>query len=238
MPATPLPLFGAIQAKILDLLPELTRLKQERTLKADDSYVTQADILVQETLRSLITTYDPKAVLVSEEDLASHGEVALSGSVYVLDPIDGTENFTSGLPEWGVSLCHYRDGHHAESLLLCPEMRLALGTGDPIRPQHSRIAGISSSLTKEDILALEPGFEYRIIGCCVLNMLNVVRGAYATFENPKGAKVWDIIAGLNLALEHGHSVTVDGKPYRGELLDPAGRYKFRVVSKFHSGGNP
>jgi fructose-1,6-bisphosphatase/inositol monophosphatase family enzyme len=66
-------------------------------------------------------------------------------------------------------------------------------------------------------------------------MLNVVRGAYATFENPKGAKVWDIIAGLNLALEHGHTVTVDGQLYRGELLDPAGRYKFRVVSKFHNG---
>lgn len=232
-------LLREIQSRIDSNLDCIIALKAERVKKPDDSYVTKGDLFVQELAFEVIRKRLPDAALVSEEleQVPPIGELH-QGDVIIIDPVDGTENFTSGLPEWGVSLCHYRDGHHAESLLLCPEMRLALGTGDPIRPQHSRIAGISSSLTKDDILALEPGFEYRIIGCCVLNMLNVVRGAYATFENPKGAKVWDIIAGLNLALEHGHSVTVDGKPYRGELLDPAGRYKFRVVSKFHSGGNP
>jgi myo-inositol-1(or 4)-monophosphatase len=232
-------LLQHIQANIESNLEEILSLRDTRVKKSDDSYVTRGDLLVQELTLATLRVDLPDARVISEEleNLPTPGMLE-SGDVIIIDPIDGTENFTSGLLEWGVSLCHYRDGHHAESLLLCPEMRLALGTGDPIRPQHSRIAGISSSLTKEDILALEPGFEYRIIGCCVLNMLNVVRGAYATFENPKGAKVWDIIAGLNLALEHGHSVTVDGKPYRGELLDPAGRYKFRVVSKFHSGGNP
>lgn len=223
-----------IQSSIDSNLDRILALKAERVKKQDDSYVTKGDLLVQEIAIELILNRLPASRIISEEltELPALGLLE-SGDVIIIDPVDGTENFTSGLPEWGVSLCHYRDGTHVESLLFCPEMRLALGTGDPVRPQHSRIAGISSSLTKDDILALEPGFEYRIIGCCVLNMLNVVRGAYATFENPKGAKVWDIIAGLNLALEHGHSVTVDGHPYQGELLDPAGRYKFRIVSKYH-----
>lgn len=223
-----------IQAVVHANLAEILSLRATRIKKSDDSYVTEGDLLVQELAFETLRRQLPGAAVVSEElDTPPAMDTLASGDVIIIDPVDGTENFTSGLPEWGVSLCHYRDGAHVESLLFCPEMGLSLGTGDGISPQHSRIAGISSSLTKEDILALEPGFEYRIIGCCVLNMLNVVRGAYATFENPKGAKVWDIIAGLNLALEHGHAVTVDGKPYQGELLDYAGRYKFRIVSKFH-----
>lgn len=226
-----------IQTRIDSNLDRILDLRSERVKKPDDSYVTKGDLLVQELAFDVIRNRMPGAAVVSEE-LEQLPPIAdlQQGEVIIIDPVDGTENFTSGLSEWGVSLCHYRDGVHVESLLLCPEMGLSLGTGDTVRPQKSRIAGISSSLTKEDILKLEPGFEYRIIGCCVLNMLNVVRGAYATFENPKGAKVWDIIAGLNLALEHGHSVNVDGQPYGGELLDPAGRYKFRVVSKFHNAG--
>ena len=223
-----------IKSSIESNLEEILSLRSTRVKKSDDSYVTKGDLLVQELTLATMRSHLPDAVIISEEltDFPSRGMLE-SRDVIIIDPVDGTENFTSGLPEWGVALCHYKNGAHVESLLLCPEMGLCLGTGDKIHPQQSRIAGISSSLTKEDILALEPGFEYRIIGCCVLNMLNVVRGAYATFDNPKGAKVWDIIPGLNLALEHGHSVTVDGKPYRGELLDPTGRYKFRIVSKFH-----
>lgn len=227
-------LLRKIQACIDSNLGHIIALKNDRVKKPDNSYVTKGDLRVQELAFAVIRDGMPDALVVSEElePIPPLNKLQVS-DVIIIDPVDGTENFTSGLPEWGISLCHYRDGAHVESLLLCPEMRLSLGTGDIVSPQYSRIAGISSSLSKENILALEHGFEYRIIGCCVLNMLNVVRGSYATFENPKGAKVWDIIAGLNLALEHGHTVIVNGKPYQGELLDPTGCYKFRIVSRFH-----
>jgi fructose-1,6-bisphosphatase/inositol monophosphatase family enzyme len=228
MPASHQPLYNAIKAKILLLLPELTRLKQERTLKADDSYVTQADILVQETLHSLITTCDPKALLVSEEDLASHGTTALNGSVYVLDPIDGTENFTSGLPEWGISLSHYSNGKHVASMLACPELGYWLQSGESWPRFTSRIRGLSSSLGKNEFEKLENGIEYRIMGCCVYNLLSVLRGSFQSFENPKGANTWDILAGLNLALEAGLQVSVDGKAYTGELLPPGKKYRFKI----------
>ena len=113
-------------------------------------------------------------------------------------------------------------------MLLLPELDCVLKTGDKVEKFESRIAGISSSLTKMEILNLEPGFEYRIIGCCVYNMYNVIIGAYNTFENPKGAKVWDIIPGLNLALENGLTVTVNNKKYNGELLEPTKKYCFTI----------
>jgi len=68
-----------------------------------------------------------------------------------------------------------------------------------------------------------------MIGCCVVNMMSVIRGSYLSFENPKGANSWDILAGINLALEHGLYVVVNGKPYTGEYLPAAGKYTFKVV---------
>nr|HRY62645.1 inositol monophosphatase [Candidatus Paceibacterota bacterium] len=75
------------------------------------------------------------------------------------------------------------------------------------------------------------GYEYRIMGCCVYNMYNVIKGSFAAFENPKGAYSWDIIAGLNLAAEHDLVVVVEGKKYNGEFLDPAKKYRFKIKQK-------
>ena len=80
----------------------------------------------------------------------------------------------------------------------------------------------------DDLARMEPSPEYRIMGCSMYNMYNVIRGAYALFENFKGANCWDILPGLNLALEHGCEVEVNGETYHGEFLPPTARYRFKV----------
>ncbi len=220
-----------IESKITENLDDILKLRATRTSKADDSYVTEGDLLVQNIIIETANSLIDDLTIVSEElvDLPSLDAIS-SGQVLIVDPIDGTENYTSGLPEWGVSLSYFKDGKHQESLLCCPEIQLSLNTGKIVTRHESRIAGISSSLTKEDLLELEPGFEYRIIGCCVLNMINVIRGSFATFQNPRGAKIWDIIGGLNLALEQGLNVTLEGEPYAGQLIDPSGKYRFKITA--------
>jgi fructose-1,6-bisphosphatase/inositol monophosphatase family enzyme len=148
--------------------------------------------------------------------------------VVVIDPIDGTENFTSGLPEWGISISCYKSGEHIGSLLGAPELGRWLRTGDSVQSFQSRIRGLSSSLSREQIANIDIGHEYRIMGCCVVNMLNVISGSYLSFENQKGARSWDILAGLNLALEHGLEVEVDGNSYTGEFLDWNRKFKFKI----------
>ncbi|WP_239018525.1 inositol monophosphatase family protein [Sphingobacterium corticibacterium] len=197
-------------------------------LKEDNSYVSKGDLLCESLIKDCIRTEFPGYALISEESPEDNMKAFEADKIIILDPIDGTENFVSGLKEWGVAVCVYEHGKHVESMLALPELDLYMKTGDQVPRFESRIAGISSSLTKEDILKLEDGFEYRIIGCCVYNMYNVVSGAFYSFENPKGAKVWDIIPGLNLALEHHLKVTVNNKSYHGELLRPDQKYIFRV----------
>lgn len=213
---------------IVSNLEQILALRDDKVLKEDNSYVSKGDLLCESLVKEFIKNNLPGYALISEESPEENMKAFESDKVIILDPIDGTENFVSGLKEWGVAICVYEYQKHMQSMLALPELDLYLQTGVPLRRFNSRIAGISSSLTKEDILDLKDGFEYRIIGCCVYNMYNVVTGSFYSFENPKGAKIWDIIPGLNLALEHGLSVTVNNKNYEGELLRPDQKYIFRI----------
>ncbi|GAA5118451.1 inositol monophosphatase family protein [Luteolibacter yonseiensis] len=220
-------ILDSIYEEVLKHLPQILSLRNQRVQKDDGSFVTEGDLLVQRLVMDLIQQQEPGLVLLSEEMPLLPADW-LTGRILVVDPIDGTENFTSGLPEWGVALCLYENGEHLDSLLFCPEMGLKVRHGDRSAIEYSRIAGISSSLTREDLLRLEPGYEYRIMGCCVYNMINVLRGAYATFENPKGAWIWDILGALNIARKAGLNVTVNEQPYEGRFLEPNRKYRFKI----------
>jgi myo-inositol-1(or 4)-monophosphatase len=87
---------------------------------------------------------------------------------------------------------------------------------------------MSSNLNRQDLLSLDPCFEYRILGCSVYNLYNVINGSFYSFENNKGANVWDILPGLNLAIENKLVVTVNNQIYDGELLTPNQKYRFKI----------
>jgi len=220
-----------IKSIITTNLNDIIALRNTKIKKEDGSYVSKGDLLSESLVKEFISKNLPEYSLISEESPEGNMNAFRSDKVIILDPIDGTENFVSGLKEWGVAVCVYESGKHKQSMLALPELDNYLISGDKIERFESRIAGISSSLTKGDLLKLEPGFEYRIIGCAVYNMYNVVTGSYYSFENPKGAKVWDIIPGLNLALENGLSVIVNNKEYHGELLSPDQKYIFKIRQK-------
>lgn len=210
-------------------LNEITSLRSENEKKPDDSYVSKGDLLVQEIVFDLCKKHLPDHRLISEEFAPFDDcEWDATGSYVVLDPIDGTENFVSGLREWGVGISIYTNGEHVESCIYLPELNEIAITGHPLQKFQSRIHGLSSSLTKKDLEKLPEGFEYRIIGCSMYNMLNAVKGSYARFENVKGVSCWDVLPGLNLALEHGVKAYVDGQPYRGEILFPTQKYKILI----------
>jgi len=215
------------KSSIISDLPQIVKLRSTRSVKADQSYVTKGDLLVQQIILDKAAKHLPGAKVISEEQKEGEHDGS-SGVTVVVDPIDGTENFTSGLMEWGVSISCFENGKHVASMIGCPELGLWLQTGDTITRHQSRIRGLSSSLTKEDLQRASEGFEYRVMGCCVYNMMNVIRGSYCSFENPKGVWAWDVLAGFNLALEHGLKVTVNGKAYLGEYLPHTQRYRFRI----------
>lgn len=216
-----------VKSRILKHIDHVISLRNDRSMKHDMSFVTEGDLLINQIIEDTAFELGENIVVISEEkvnlDLKD-----LRGYVIVVDPIDGTENFTSGIPMWGVSVSCFKDGKHVGSLLGCPELNLWMKSGDMVPKFFSRIRGLSSSLKMEDLISATQGYEYRILGCCVYNMINVIRGSFLSFENPKGAYSWDILGGLNLALEQNLKVIVNDKPYSGEYLQAGQKYRFWV----------
>jgi myo-inositol-1(or 4)-monophosphatase len=122
-------------------------------------------------------------------------------------------------------------------MLAMPELGERLITGDKLPKIHSRITGFSSSFCDEIAVGIRDSTEYRVTGCAVYNLFNVIRGSFCRFVNPKGAYIWDLLPGLMLALEHGCEVLLDEKPYYGEFLDPTRKYRVDIRHRYdiHTG---
>lgn len=218
-----------IRIEIEAELHSIIKLRGKKKMKVDKSYVSEGDLLMDKIIKTFIIENYKSVQLISEETFdGSNIEVSSSEFIVTVDPIDGTENFVSGLKEWGVGVSVYKNGKHYESMLALPELDEYIFTGDKIKRFESRIHGLSSSLTRKELLRIEEGFEYRIIGCCMYNMLQVVKGSYKRFFNPKGAHSWDILPGLNLALENNLLIEVENKRYNGEFLQPSKKYRFDI----------
>lgn len=220
-------LLGAHQL-LLELMPQLDRLRSDVTIKGDDTPVTAADKMVQRELENHLRTQLENLTFVGEEDETGWAEDA-TGWVAVVDPIDGTENFASQLPEWASVTCIYYDGAHAASMIALPAMGLRVITGDELgTPAQSRITAFSSGISEELVRQIAETPQARVFGAAAYNLYNVVTGRVRRFVNPVGAYSWDLLAGLNLALEHGCTVSVNDEPYTGAYLEPGVKYRVDI----------
>ncbi len=205
--------------------------------KSDGSPVTAADVLLENKIRDFLQGFDLPITLIGEESF-DHKTLEKLEYVAILDPIDGTENFCSGFKEWGVSLGIWHHQEHLGSLLMMPEFGLSLMTGDTCeKVPFSRITGFSSSYHDAIATGIKDAVEYRVMGCAVYNIYNVIRGSFCRFINPKGAYIWDLLPGLMLALEHGCEVLLDDEPFYGGFLDPTRKYRVDIRHRYdlHSG---
>ena len=220
---------GGVAKIIEDNLSDILSLRYTGTLKSDNTFVSKGDLLSEKLVMDFLDKNVPNCKIISEESKNITDDLEQYEFVVTVDPIDGTENFVSGLKEWGVGLCVYRNMIHYQSMILLPELNVRLCTGDKIdRIPHSRICGLSSYMTPSDFQSLGKNYEYRIMGCCMYNMYNVIKGSYAQFQHLKGCYSWDILPGMNLAIENGLEVIIDGEEYQGQFLMPGVKYRFVV----------
>jgi myo-inositol-1(or 4)-monophosphatase len=212
-------------------LPDLQASRFAVRYKPDGSPVTSSDVMMENLIRTFLEARLPSLRFVGEESFDFSWE-ANEGYLAILDPIDGTENFCSGLKEWGVSLSLWHGQAHLGSMLMMPELGESLKTGDSLLKLHSRITGFSSSYNEKIAQGISDSVEYRVTGCAVYNLYNVIRGSFARFVNPKGAYVWDLLPGLMLALEHNCEVLLNDEPYDGRLLDPTQKYRVDIQHRY------
>jgi len=215
---------------IINSIEDIKNLKNKTIQKSDNSFVSEGDLLVQKLIADEIKKKYNNYYFISEEN--DHKEKWKKYNDFiVLDPIDGTENFISGMKEWGVGISIFKNKEHTESMIFLPDMNITLKSGDKVSKNKSRIIGMSSRYFKKGLKPCDNNFEYRALGCSMINMYYVITGSFKSYVDTNGGFIWDILPGLNLALENNCEVYVEGEKYNGQFLSPDKRYKLEILNK-------
>jgi myo-inositol-1(or 4)-monophosphatase len=222
---------------------ELARLAGDRAVQAfratlelefkgpkQDSPVTIVDRDIETFLRTELRRAFPDHGLLGEEhadDIAAEAD-----HVWVLDPVDGTANFASGVPAWGISLGLLRAGRPVVGCIWVPvgptlepgAFHAHVGGGTRFNGQPVRVSRAPDE--RGQIMSLPGGYlrafrfrraapgtarpqralpDQRTIGSCTYELVEIASGALraGVFIKPS---IWDVAAGVVLVREAGGRV--------------------------------
>ncbi|WP_333815568.1 inositol monophosphatase family protein [Tabrizicola sp.] len=213
--------------------------------------VTVADKAAEATACKIIWSRVPGSRILGEEG----GWQGEGETTWIIDPIDGTSNFASGLPFFAVSIAAYHAGRPVcgviydpirDEMFLAAEGRLTLN-GKPVeslaRAATDRGVELLTNApyegarpgpaTLESYAEVVDSFRaVRRLGSCALHLAYVAVGRVAICYESK-FNAWDIAAGVQLVAAAGGQIAArdaDGNPV-GTGHDDLSRVKRLVVAQ-------
>jgi myo-inositol-1(or 4)-monophosphatase len=195
--------------------------------KADASPVTVADRGAEELMRGLIAKAFPAHGIIGEE---LGNERADAEWVWVLDPIDGTKSFISGVPLWGTLIALLHQGQPVLGAIHQPVLhQLMIGDGRVTtlnaRPVHTRA---TSRIADATFLTSDP-----------LNLAKYQNGAACDrlLAQAKLCRTWGDCYGYLLVAGGWADIMVDPimNPWDIAALVPIVRGAGGTISDWHGG---
>jgi myo-inositol-1(or 4)-monophosphatase len=178
--------------------------------KADGSLVTQSDEWADREIRSSILATFPDHAILSGE---GNREFTAAQWTWIIDPLDGTTNFTRGIPLWGISigLLHY--GEPVFGYVYFPPVNQAFygywaGTTGLDAPTGAYLNGRQIRVSQDapsgnhffsfcarSLQVWQPGFpcKVRMLGVATYNFLAVAAGSSLGGVEAT-PKIWDLAA--------------------------------------------
>jgi len=225
------------------------RVGVEATKTSPSDVVTATDRAAEALLREMLAAQRPDDGVLGEE---AGWEPGRSGLTWVVDPIDGTVNYTYGIPAYTISVAVVTGRPDAPG-----EWQTLAGCVHDVPSSETWTAGLGVGarldgrpLTTRPAPPLEgalvaTGFGYRVerrraqarvvagllprvrdirrVGSSSLDLCGVAGGRYDAYYE-RGLHVWDFAAAILVATESGVTVVgPGGGPPSGELLVAARR---------------
>lgn len=174
------------------------------TLKKDNTVLTQADLDADTHIAEAIGKEFPDDLIVSEE--ANTQVKGIDQAIWIIDPLDGTTNFSLGLPIWGVSIARIVNGMPTVGVLNFPALgelySAESGGGAQLNGMPIQARGDDGSSTSAFFTCctrthrkyqVEIPLKTRILGAAAYNMVSIAKGSSViAFESTP--KIWDIAA--------------------------------------------
>ncbi len=197
---------------------------QAAELKARGDYVTATDRRSETAILEVLAREAPGIAVLAEE-----GGGARASTMWAVDPLDGTTNFTRGFPSVGVSVALLEDRTPVAGVVLAPflglEFTVSRGRGAFMNgarlPEHRALEPSDAvvatgypfrnkALIGRYFPVMEQAFQrfedLRRPGAAALDLAWTASGTFDGFFE-LGLNTWDVAAGAALVLEVGGRVT-------------------------------
>jgi myo-inositol-1(or 4)-monophosphatase len=193
-------------------------------VKSPGDYVTDSDRRSEAAIVDVLRRETPGIALLAEEAGGSR-----AGTMWAVDPLDGTTNFTRGFPSVGVSVGLLEAGRPVLGVVIAPFMGLefagAVGAGATLNgerlprlrsvdPGHAVVATGFPFRNKQLLPRYQPVLDaalgrfedLRRAGAAALDLAWTANGTFGGFFE-LGLNTWDVAAGAALVIEVGGRVT-------------------------------
>ena len=200
--------------------------------KGERDVVTAADIAAERLIVDRLRSIFPQDGIVAEEGSRA---VSRGSRVWYIDPLDGTLNYSRGIPIWCVSIGLFEDGLPTLGVIYDPTRDevfcASTGKGAWRDEERLRCSGVKASADAfihltvdfkdphllvgiDDLEVLAPAvLRTRNLGSAALALAYVAAGQLDAMVH-RSASTWDYCAGIALIREAGGVVTaMDGRPY-------------------------
>lgn len=194
-------------------------------IKGRGNVVTETDFAVETAVRDILHAEYPDHALLSEETAA---DTRSDGWMWVVDPVDGTKNFSRGIPHFCFTIALCRAAEPVVALTLHPllneEYAAVLGAGFTVNGTRTTVTAcqtVQDAVVSVDLgydetagadqldlaRGLFPGLQsLRISGSAALGTAYLAAGKWDLFVHAD-LQPWDVAAGLLLVREAGGIVS-------------------------------
>lgn len=237
------------EAARTEILPRFRRLGSGdirlKTSAAD--LVTDADVNAERVITAAIAERYPGALVLGEEACEIDDTLLpkLEGAklAFVIDPVDGTFNFASGVPLFGVMLAVVVEGETVAGIIHDPigkdflvaargagawvqdadGSRASVRVAAPV-PVSEMTGALSWQFLEEPERSLVARNQARCLSQigyrCAAHEYRVIASGHVHFAFFSKLMPWDHLAGVLIHQEAGgHAAKLDGSPYRPGHLD-------------------
>lgn len=159
----------------------------------------------------------PDDGLLSEESKDTDARLSKS-RVWIIDPVDGTREYSEGRSDWAVHVALAINGEPVIGAVALPALGLVLRTDSPAAispaPDQLRMVVSRTRPAPEAVAVAEAlGAELIPMGSAGAKAMAVVRGEADIYLHTGGQYEWDSCAPVAVAAAYGlHVSRVDGRP--------------------------
>ena len=216
---------------ILEINKKILKKKIHYKYKKDKSAVSNLDLELEKEITKSIRFFFPDIdQIISEENFKNEklNKLDFKKPFAIFDPIDGTENFISGLDMFGqtISIRSFKKGYF--DLIFLPKQNIMLTTKNILKKKRKnflKITSVSSKMIGHRSKNIKNKDNYRIFGSLAFSFCALLLGKINKIDYSSKAKIWEYYTGLSLCKTAGFKIVCDNNRWYN---NPKYKMKFSV----------